>query len=70
MDIEQLKKEQPRILTVTEATEISGIGRNKILDLIKNDPKFPYIRIGTHYKVNRQMLQEYLNEATKMNKVL
>lgn len=57
-------------LTINEASEISGIGRNKIFDLIKNDPKFPYIRIGTRYKINREMLQEYLNEATKMNKVL
>ena len=57
-------------LSVKEVVEVSGIGRNKILDLIKNDPKFPYIKVGTHYKINRQMLQEYLNEATKMNKVL
>jgi len=57
-------------LSVEETVEISGIGRNKIFDLIKNDPKFPYIKVGTRYKINRQMLQEYLNEATRMNKVL
>lgn len=58
------------ILSVNEAVEVSGIGRNKILHLIKNDPKFPYVKVGNHFKINRQMLQEYLNEATKMNKVL
>lgn len=57
-------------LSILEAAEISGIGRNKILDLIKNDPRFPYIKVGTHHKINRQMLQEYLNEATRLNKVL
>ena len=57
-------------LSVKEAVEVSGIGRATILKLIKEDPKFPYIKVGTHFKINRQMLQEYLNEATKMNKVL
>ena len=58
------------VLSVIEAVEVSGIGRATILKLIKEDPKFPYIKIGTHYKINRQMLQEYLNEATRMNKNL
>ena len=67
---EQIVDNTKMTLSILEAVEVSGIGRNKILELIKTDPKFPYIKIGTHYKINRQMLQEYLNEATKMNKVL
>lgn len=62
--------ETKMLLSVKDAAEASGIGRNKLFWLIKNDPKFPYIRLGTHYKINRDMLQAYLDEAARMNKTL
>ena len=57
-------------LSIKEAAEVSGIGIATITRLIENDPKFPYLMVGTHRRINREMLQEYLNEATRMNKVL
>lgn len=58
------------IITVNQAVEISGLSRHKILELIKNDPKFPYFKVGAHYRINREMLKDYLVQATKLNKSL
>ena len=57
-------------LSVKETVDLTGIGRNKILELIHTDPKFPYIRVGRTYRVNANLLQDYLNQATRMNKAL
>lgn len=58
------------IVTVNEAVEISGLSRHKIIELIKTDPKFPYFKVGTHYRINMELLKEYLLQANKLNKSL
>jgi excisionase family DNA binding protein len=51
------------IMTVNQAVEVSGLSRHKILELIKTDPKFPYFMVGSHYRINRDMLKDYLTKT-------
>ena len=66
------------VLSVMEAVEVSGIGRATILKLIKEDPRFPYIKVGSHYKINREAkvsfkvtsLAGVKNESSNIRKIL
>ena len=57
-DLEKLKEK--KLLTVNEAAEFFGIGRNRIREL-SNDKDCPFvIWIGSHRKIKREAFEQFL----------
>lgn len=57
-------------LTVKEASELTGIGRCKIEELINSEGDFPYFRVGRKILINADMLKDWLSMISKENRVL
>lgn len=53
-------------LTVNEASEYTGIGRNTLRDLIRWD-KLPVIRVGNKVVIRRDDLDRFLSENRNNN---
>jgi hypothetical protein len=65
------KKEEKLTLTPDEAVAISGIGKNKIGELMhKENTDFPYFKIGVKYLINREMFILWLEKISKEGRVL
>jgi excisionase family DNA binding protein len=62
----QLDKEPKLTLTIEEANKLSGIGRDKLLELAHN-PKsnFPCFKNGNKFLINRDKLVSWLNEISE-----
>ena len=69
---ELLPAKQPKLtLTLDECAKITGIGRNKLTELIyKKDTDFPFFRVGNKCLVNRGMLCEWLDKISMEGRVL
>ena len=52
------------LLSVREASELYGIGRDRIYELIRSDSGFPVVKIGGNYKVNKPLLEAWLDKIT------
>jgi excisionase family DNA binding protein len=58
-------------LTLEEACKFSGIGKNKIWELVYTDnTDFPYFRVGTKVLINRDMLINWLAKISNENRRL
>lgn len=56
------KLKEKKLLTVNEAAELFGIGRNKIRELT-NDKDCPYvIWIGSHRRIKREAFEKFISE--------
>ncbi|OUN34543.1 helix-turn-helix domain-containing protein [Lachnoclostridium sp. An76] len=53
-------------LTINEASEYTGIGRNTLRDLIRWD-KLPVIRVGNKVVIRRDDLDRFLSENRNNN---
>lgn len=54
-----------KLISITEAAALIGLGRDKMYALVKSDPNLPIIRIGSVTKVNVQLLDQYLADKCK-----
>jgi len=54
-----------RLISVTEAASYYGIGRDRLYALIKSEPDFPVVKIGSTYKINTLMMDEWLCKVTR-----
>jgi len=59
-----------KLLTINEAVQEFGIGRNKLYRMIKAEPDMPILKLEGIYKVNSTMFSEWLDKATKEGKEL
>lgn len=58
-------KNETVFIGIEEASEIAGIGRNSMLNLVKRDD-FPAIKLGKRkIYINKQQFLEWLNSLTK-----
>ncbi|HAA43708.1 MAG TPA: hypothetical protein DCE02_06890 [Ruminiclostridium sp.] len=53
------------LMSVREAAEAFGIGRDKLYQMVNNDPTLPTIKVGDRIKINTDLFREWLNEKTK-----
>lgn len=53
-------KENPMLLTVSQAAELLQLGRDTMYQLTHIDG-FPAIRLGRNVRINRELLQTWLN---------
>lgn len=56
------KKEEKATLTIQEASELTGIGRDKLLELAHGNSSFPAFKVGTKFLINRELLHEWLKK--------
>jgi excisionase family DNA binding protein len=66
---------QPQVekatLTIDECAEFSGIGRNKLLELVHaSNTDFPCFKVGVKFLINRQMLITWLEKISKEKRIL
>ncbi|MDP3443402.1 MAG: helix-turn-helix domain-containing protein [Ignavibacteria bacterium] len=52
------------LLTVSEAQEYTGIGRDAIYQLLRSG-KIDYIKIGRYHKIHKLELERFLDTAAK-----
>ncbi len=55
------KKEVPLLLTVSQAAELMQLGRDTVYQLTHR-PDFPALRLGRSVRINRELLQVWLNQ--------
>ena len=64
-------KEQKLTLTLDEANELSGIGKNKIMELAHSkNSDFPAFRNGAKFLINREMLINWLEKVASEKRVI
>jgi excisionase family DNA binding protein len=58
-------------MTVDSCVKYSGIGRDKILELVHNpNSDFPRFKVGSKFLINRTMLEGWLNKISEEKRVL
>lgn len=58
-------------LTIDECTEFSGIGRNKLLELVhKTNSDFPVFKVGSKFLINREMFINWLDKITNEGRTI
>ena len=58
------------LLTPTEAGRIIGISENTIRILCDEDPTFPSFKNGTHHKIGRAALEEWLTNKCRLKEAI
>lgn len=62
----QNKPKEKLTYTLDECSEISGIGKNTLLEeTYKVDSTFPYFKVGRKIRVNSEMFQEWLRNISE-----
>jgi excisionase family DNA binding protein len=62
--LQENKPEEPKLtLTIDEAAKLSGIGRNKMIELTYK-PDFPAFKVGSKTLINKDRFIAWLNEIT------
>jgi excisionase family DNA binding protein len=68
-DVSQGRKETKLTLSIAEAAEISGIGTEKITELIYRN-ELPHFKVGSRTRINRDMFIEWLNKISEQKLVI
>lgn len=56
---------QKYTLSIEEASNLTGIGRDQIYDWAKTDDTFPVFKIGSKYVIESGLLHEWLRNRCK-----
>lgn len=58
-------------MTIDECAEFSGIGRNKLLELVHNpSTDFPWFKVGAKFLINRVMVTAWLEKVSREKRAL
>lgn len=63
-------KTQKKLISVIEASSIFGIGRNTLYHLAKTDPTLPTVKIGKKLRINSDLMDAWIDKATKDGRAL
>lgn len=58
------------LMTVKEASEYFGIGRNKLYEILKSQPDVPVVKIGDYTKINVPMFKKWLDDCVEQGRAL
>ena len=65
------KKPVKETMTIDEASEFSGIGKNTIIELTnKENTDFPYFKVKGKKLINRTLFIEWLNKITTEHRTI
>lgn len=62
---EALQGKHKATLTIDECAKYSGIGRNKLIELVHGNTDFPAFRVGKKFLINKELLDLWLNKISK-----
>lgn len=62
-------KESKLTLTIAEAASLSGIGREKLTELVYRG-EVPHFKIGAKTLINKEMFVRWLEKISQQNKAL
>lgn len=68
-DILKERKDIKLTLSIAEAAELSGIGREKLTELTYRED-FPCFKVGERTRINRDKFIEWLNRITEQKLVI
>lgn len=69
--IGESRSREKATLTIQECAEFTGIGRDKLLELVHNiNSDFPCFKVGAKFLINKQLLIQWLEKITKEKRVL
>lgn len=69
--IEELIKPQKITLTVNEVAELTGIGEQKVRELVaKNNTDFPYFKVGSKTLIYKKELMIWLDKVTTEHRTI
>jgi excisionase family DNA binding protein len=58
-------------MTIDECAEFSGIGRNKLLELVHSpNSDFPWFKVGAKFLINREMVVVWLEKVSREKRAL
>lgn len=58
------------LVSVTEAAQLFGIGRDAMYRLVKMNPEVPVVKIGEITKINVPLMEDWLNKVTREGRKL
>lgn len=53
------------LMSIKEASQYFGIGRNKLYALLKSEDDIPIVKIGEKLKINVPLFEQWLNQCVK-----
>lgn len=56
----------PMYLTVSQASEMTGIGERTLRDMLNGRDPMPYLRVGNRRLIQRDALTEYLERRQEI----
>lgn len=59
-----------KLVSITEAGKIFGLGRDSMYALVRSEPDLPKIKIGQVTKINVPLMEQWIDEATKEGRKL
>lgn len=64
--------EKPKAtLTIAECAILTGIGRDKLMELAHNDNSdFPCFKVGTKFLINKRLLNIWLRKISQQKRIL
>lgn len=65
-----LRMKNKYLVSITEASKIFGIGRDKLYAIVRSEPDIPVIKVGDITKINVPLFEEWINKATLERRVL
>lgn len=58
------------LMSVKEASQHFGIGKNKLYELLRSQEDIPVVKIGEYTKINVPMFEKWLNECSEQGRSL
>lgn len=58
------------LMSIVEASQYFGIGRDKLYAIIRSQPDVPVIKIGESTKINVPMFEKWLNDCVSEGREL
>ncbi|MDU4728248.1 MULTISPECIES: excisionase [Clostridium] len=65
------KNSEKKTLNIVEASSYSGIGQDKIRELIdKTNTDFPFFKVGSKSRINKKLLDLWLEKISEEHRVI
>ena len=53
------------LMSIKEASEYFGIGRNRLYEMIRSQNDIPMVKVGVHLRINVPLFEQWLDNCSK-----
>ena len=53
------------LMSIKEASEYFGIGRNRLYEMIRSQNDIPMVKVGVHLRINVPLFEQWLDNCAK-----